>query len=163
MCLEVCMLFNEVCTNIHMTLLWKFWTLEEYCCLIKIVCSLLVHSTKSESCLYRDSKCCSCQLISWVRILKRLLETAGSFISGKLRISLKCVSVKIMILWNGKSLQIWDEEKQGKSLLAMCSWAEACPSWYDLCFQMFAGNTGRQKVCCYCLCRIVTDAVDLLK
>lgn len=49
-----------------------------------------------------------------MRILKRLLEIAGSFSSAKLRISLKCESVKITILWNGKSLRIWGEEKHRK-------------------------------------------------
>lgn len=130
------MLFNEVCTNIHVTLIiWKFWTLGKYCCPVKNVYSILVHSTKSESSLYQDSKCCSCHLISWVRLLKRLLEVAGSFISAKLRVSLRCVSVKIMILWNGKI-----PLEMEKSLLAMCSWAQGCPRRYDLCFQLFAGK-----------------------
>lgn len=52
--LEVYILFNEVYTNMHGTLLiWKFWTLEKYCCLVQKVCSILVHSTKSETCLYQ--------------------------------------------------------------------------------------------------------------
>lgn len=165
MYLEVYMLFNEVYTNIRGALLtWKFWTLEKCCCLVNNVCSILAHSMKSESYLYQDSKCCSCHLISWVRIVKRLLKIAGCFISTKLRFSLKCISIKIMILCNGKSFRIWDGGDHGKrKVCCLCSWAEGCPGRCDLFFSCLQVNTGRQKVCCYCLCRVITDAVNLLK
>lgn len=150
------MLFNEVCTNIHVTLIiWKFWTLGKYCCPVKNVYSILVDSTKSESSLYQDSKCCSCHLISWVRLLKRLLEIAGSFISAKLRVSLRCVSVKIMILWNGKiPLNL-----RWRKVYWQCAHELRVAHVGMICaFSYLQVNTGRQKLCCYCLCRVVTDA-----
>lgn len=137
MYLELYILFSVVCTNIHGTLLiWKLWILEKYFCHKKCM-QYLRSSYEIESCLYQDSKYWSCHLISWVIIVKRFLEIAGSFISTKLRISLKSVSVKIQILpcpleWQIPQNLGWRKAWVETSLLAMGSWAEGSPGRWDL-------------------------------
>lgn len=153
MCLEMYMLFKEVCTNIHGTLLiWKCWTMEKHFCLFKNVCSILIRNTKSESCLYQDSKCYGWQFDFLSENSRRLFEIARSFISSKQRISLKRVSVKIMILWNGKSIRTWDGESMSRkksvvNVFRFLFLVRAVQVGMICAFNSLQVNTGRQKVC----------------
>lgn len=74
------------------------------------VASLFVEK-KSETCLYKGCKCCSWQFDFLSEISRSLFEIARSCMSAKQRISLESVSVKIMILWNDKSIRTWNTEK----------------------------------------------------
>lgn len=85
--------------------------LEKYFHLLKNVCSILICRKKSETCLSKGCKCCSWQFDFLSETSRSLFEIARSCMSAKQRISLKSLSVKIMILWNDKSITTWNTEK----------------------------------------------------
>lgn len=67
-------------------------------------------------------------------------------------------------LWSGKSLRICDGKNHGK--IKVC-WQCArelrvAPEGMIGAFSCLQVSVGRQSVCCYCLRRLITDAVDVL-
>lgn len=100
-------LYKHTCdfTNVEMLNAGKIFPSFEKCM------SILICRKKSETCLYKGCKCCSWQFDFLSETSRSLFEIARSCMSAKQRISLKHLSVKIMILWNDKSIRTWNTEK----------------------------------------------------